>query len=353
MRFRIPSATRLLLLLPVLLLAGCQSVAFYAQAVHGQASLLARRTPIDRLLAAADTPPALKTELVRVQRIRAFAMQQLHLPAQAAYDSYVELGRPYPVWAVMAAPEFSLDAKTWCYWFVGCLDYRGFFSAQAAERYAAYLRGRGLDVYVGGAPAYSTLGLFRDPVLSSFVHDPEVAVAELLFRELAHRALFVPGDTTFNESFAVVVAEAGVGRYAATFGLDVAELAAAQSDRAAFVAFVQGYRDRLRQLYASGETPEAMRRDRAAVYGDMAQQYALRQAAWQRTGTYDGWFASPNNAKLNTIGVYYDLVPAFRRLLQQEGGNMDRFVEACRALARLDKTTRRLRLDALRPERHD
>ncbi|MDP2227050.1 MAG: aminopeptidase, partial [Moraxellaceae bacterium] len=167
-----------LVLLAASALTGCQSLAYYGQAIKGQSAMVLQRQSIPRLLADEKTAPALRLRLETVQRIRAFASSELGLPAARQYDRYVELGRSYPVWSVMAAPELSLTPRQWCYALVGCLNYRGFFSEVAAQREGDRLAAQGMDVYVSGVPAYSTLGWFRDPVLSSFVGWPEPELAE-------------------------------------------------------------------------------------------------------------------------------------------------------------------------------
>lgn len=335
---------RLSLVLLPLLLAGCQSAAYYAQAAQGQAALLLRREPIARVLARPDTPPDLRQRLEAVQRIRVFAADQLGLPARGQYDSYVELGRPYPVWALTATPELSLEPRTWCYWFVGCLSYRGYFREAAARREADALRARGEEVDLSGVSAYSTLGWFRDPVLSSFVTLPEADLAELIFHELVHQALYVPGDTVFNESLAVAVAEEGVRRYGRRQGLDLAAFERARTRQRDFVALLLDYRRRLEAALASAPTATAKRAAKADVYAALHAAYAGWRREWGGYAGYDEWMSGLNNARLNTVATYYDLVPAFRALLRATGGDVPALLARCRGLARLDVAERRRRL---------
>lgn len=345
-----PYSLRLSRLLPALsafLLAGCQSAAYYAQAAQGQTALLMKRQSIAGLLKDEKTAPDLRARLEKVQRIREFAASELGLPAQKQYASYVELGRAYPVWSVMAAPELSLTAKTWCYWFVGCLAYRGFFREDMAQRYAGELEREGLEVYLSGIPAYSTLGWFKDPVLSSFITLPEAELAEMIFHELTHQVLFVAGDTTFNESLAVAVAEEGLERYSQRYPQDLKRLALAKQRREDFVKLVLKYRQHLHTVYVSSRNDAEKRQAKADVLAALQAAYAEQKIAWGGYAGYDAWFADINNARLNTVGTYYDLVPALRKLLQQENGDLDKFFAACKELARLDIKTRRQRLDAL------
>lgn len=341
------SLSRLLTALSAFLLAGCQSAGYYAQAVQGQSALLLKRQSIPRLLANPATDPDLRVRLENVQRIRVFAVEQLGLPAKKQYARYVDLGREYPLWSVMATPELSLAPKVWRYWFVGSLSYRGFFKQAMAERYAEELRAEGFDVYLSGIPAYSTLGWFHDPVLSSFIRQPEAELAELLFHELTHQVLFVPGDTTFNESLAVAVAEEGLRRYSDKYPQDLARVALAKQRRDDFVKLVLEYRGRLQKAFAAAADTEAKRRGKAEVYAALQAAYAEQKVRWGGYAGYDNWFSSLNNAKLNTIDTYYDLVPALQALLRQKQGDIPAFFDACRALARLDKKLRHQQLNAL------
>src|SRR5690606_29909453 len=203
------------LLAAALLLAGC-GLGYYAQAARGQFAVMRAREPVDRLSDAPDTADTLREQLVRARRIRDFATEELRLPDNAAYRSYADIGRRYVVWNVVATPEFSIQPRQWCFPIAGCVAYRGYFGEQAARDFAATLADAGDDVFVGGVPAYSTLGRVADPLLNTVTGYGELDLAALIFHELAHQVLYVPGDSAFNEAFATAVEEEGVTRYAAT-----------------------------------------------------------------------------------------------------------------------------------------
>lgn len=201
------------LMVATCLLCGCQNAAYYAQAIRGQTTLLVNQTSVERLLAEPKTPPALRDHLRLAGDLCRFARDELHLKVDGNYRRYVEVGRKFVVWNVEAAPEFSLEARRWWYPFVGRLSYRGFFGEASARACARELERDGLDVMIGGVPAYSTLGWFRDPLLSTFLFDPEAELAETIFHELAHEKVFARGDTDYNEAFATSVGEEGVRRW--------------------------------------------------------------------------------------------------------------------------------------------
>jgi predicted aminopeptidase len=330
----------------VFALAGCSALEFYWQGVAGQLDLLGRAQPIPDVVAAT-RDPVLKARLERVQEIRAFASRELALPDNGSFTRYADLGRAYVVWNVFAAPEFSLEATRWCFPVAGCVAYRGYFAEADARAEAGRLAAEGLDVHVSGVPAYSTLGYFDDPVLSTFVRFREAELARLIFHELAHQVVYVRDDTSFNESFATVVEDAGIARWlAANAGrADAGELAAdaarAQRLRAAFRALVNATRERLAVVYASADTGSAKRAEKAAVFAAMRMQYESLKAGWDGAPAFDRWFAAgANNAGIAAVGLYANHVPRFTALLAAEGGDLRRFYERVRALAALSKAER-------------
>jgi predicted aminopeptidase len=330
-----------------LLLGGCADVGYYAQSVNGQLQMWRKTQPIDRVILSPDTSPALKTRLSTVLQMREFACRELHLPDNDSYRSYADLERPYVVWNVFAAPELSTELKTWCFPLVGCVSYRGYFSKEQAERFAAGLRQQGYDTYVTGVPAYSTLGWFDDPVLNTFIHYSETSLAGLIFHELAHQKLYVRDDSMFNESFATAVEMEGLRRWYAASGSGerMATYETARRRKSEFVDLVLGYRDSLQELYASAASDAEKRGSKAQILHGLRESYEQLREAWGGYAGYDGWFADePNNAKLACVAAYTRLVPAFQSLLVQHDNDLARFYAAVRELGGLPKPQRDARL---------
>jgi predicted aminopeptidase len=348
----IPAAVlpRLITLSLLLVLAGgCQTARFYQQAVSGQWEIMAKRKSIERVLAEPKTPEALRRQLELVRELCAFAETELQLPARGQFTRYADLERPFVVWNIYAAPAFSLEAKSWWYPLVGRLKYQGYFQHEEALAYARRLREEGFDVFVGGVTAYSTLGWFNDPVLNTFVHLPEDELADLIFHELAHQRLFIPGDTDFNEAFATAVARAGVRRWFEHRG-DPRALAAYEANRQAedaAIVLILATRDRLEQLYTSavGLGAERLAERKAEVIADLRSRY--RELREQHPGQHrhDAWINAPlNNAQLNTVDTYYQMVPGFEAKLQLLAGDLPSFYETIADLRRLSPDARRQRL---------
>lgn len=334
--------------------AGCGTVKFYWQAVDGQIELIRKSRPIGEVLDDAAVAREVKLKLERVREIRDFASRQLGLPDNASYRRYADLRRRFVVWNVFAADEFSVRAKEWCFPIAGCVGYRGYFHEADARRFAQAECTKGIDVYVGGVPAYSTLGWLDDPVLNTFIHYPETELARLIFHELSHQVAYAKGDSTFNESFAVAVETEGVERWLATHG-DAAQrdaYFAAQRRKADFLALVERTRQRLAQVYAAGGDATAMRAAKAATIDDMRREYGAMKASWGGFTGYDWWFAEPiNNAQIASVAIYTQLVDRFAALLAQEGGDLPRFYARVKALAKRPESERRAALEVL-PERH-
>jgi predicted aminopeptidase len=333
------------------LLAACATVSYYGQAVLGHLDLMNRSQPIEAQLADGATPPELRAKLARVLEIRDFATSELGLPNNGSYRAYADVQRPYVVWNVFAAPEFSVEPRASCFPFVGCVSYRGYYAQAGADAFAAGLRKEGYDVFVYGVPAYSTLGWFDDPVLNTFVRYPDAELARLVFHELAHQLVYVTGDTVFNESFAVAVEEEGVRRWMAKHATDREResYAALQARRAEFVRLVLRYRERLEAFYREPLPVEAKRTGKGRLLAELEAEYrALKAERWDGWTGYDRWFdKGVNNAQLASVATYEQLVPAFRALLAREGGDMGRFYAEVKKLARLDPAERGDRLAAL------
>ena len=332
------------------LLSGCDTLGYYAQALRGQAEMWQAARPIGEVMADPGVPQALKERLERAVQIREFASRELALPDNSSYRGYADLKRPYVVWNVFAAEPLSIKPRQWCFPIAGCVAYKGFFSRADAEAFAAELKRGGDDVFVGGVPAYSTLGYLDDPVLNTFIHYPYAELARLIFHELAHQVVYVRGDTAFNESFAVAVEREGVRRWMQRRGAagELESFRRAQHRRSAFYAITAKYRQRLEELYASGLPAEQMLDRKKTVFAELAVEYGALKESWGGFAGYDPWLgSSANNASLASVAVYTHLVPAFQALLEAADNDLPRFYAEVKRLAELPEHERQARLDRL------
>lgn len=312
-------------------LGGC----YYVQAAKGQWELTRKREPIEDVIADDSTPVDLVARLELVQEARQFAVDELGLPDNDTYRSYADIERDYVVWNVFAAPEFSMEPKTWCFPVAGCVAYRGYFSKDAAQRESSRLAGSGYDVAIGGVSAYSTLGKLEDPVLSSMMNWDDIELIGVLFHELAHQVLYVKGDSGFNESFATAVEEFGVRRWLEARGETAAydDYLERRGLRQDLMGLVAEARADLDALYAGVAGDEEKRSRKSVRLAALQQAIAarLRQAGRDPGNWLSGEL---NNARLVSMTLYEGRLPEFRDLLARCEYRIDCFYDAARELAR-------------------
>ncbi len=340
-------------LLPLLALCACSTVNFYTQAIGGQTEIWRKSRPNDVALADPSVSDHVKQRLRLIEELRAFAASDLRLPTKS-FGKYCDLKRPYVVWVVYAAPEFSTESKKWWYPLVGSLKYRGFFNEKDAQVEAELLKKKGYDVFVGGVEAYSTLGYLADPVLNTFLHRAEPLLAELIFHELTHAKVFIPGDTDFNEAFATANAQNGVRRWLRSKGNPRAlhEYEVHLKQNREVIQLMLETREELKETYA-GVYPsvEAKRLAKQKVFGGMIKE-ALKIGPPVKTQNHIHHLSKAwNNARINTVATYYTMVPGFERLIKEKGGDLEAFHQEVDSMRKLTNEQRMKILGT--PSRHD
>jgi len=318
----------LVLAVCVLSITGCSTVGYYSQAVGGHLKLMSARQPIAELLADDATDPELRKKLQTLVEARVFATEQLHLPDNDSYSTYVETGRNAVTWNVVATGEFSMQAETWCFPVAGCVSYRGYFDRVDAQAYADGLTEQSLDVSIGGASAYSTLGWFEDPVLDTMLRGGDVRYVGTLFHELAHQVLYVKDDSDFNEAYATFVEQLGTRLWleqrdeqSRIEGYD-ASLQRAEG----FIGLLGQTRESLVDLYSQDLDAEDKRQRKQAVFDEMRSNYEVLKEQWQGFAGYDNWFKRDlNNARLVAVATYRRWVPAFYAMYKEVGEDLPAF----------------------------
>lgn len=314
----------------VLQIGGC----YYFQAASGQMEILRKRTPISEVIEDSGSSEQLKLRLAMVQEARQFAIEELLLPDNESYQTFVDLERDFVVWNVIAAPEFSLRAKTWCYPIVGCVAYRGYFSERAAKKHAEKLRVNNYDVFVGGVAAYSTLGRFADPVLNTMMRWSDTDLVAVLFHELAHQRIFVKGNTGFNESFATAVAEIGVERWLRNHGkqAEIEEYQGRGELRQTLMLLVDTAKIKLQAVYASDDGDDLKREKKRDILSRLSSD--AEGVVQQQTFTATNWLQPPlNNARLVSLVLYRGQLDEFRDMLKHCNNEMVCFYQAAEDLA--------------------
>jgi predicted aminopeptidase len=340
----IPGSNWFAALLAALALCSCSTVEFYSQAMKGQAEIWGKQRPVAEVLADPVETEAVKKKLRLALELREYAKTELKLPAES-FGTYTDLKRPFVVWVVYAAETFQVEPKQWWYPLVGKLSYRGFFDPEDARKEALKLKGAGYDVFAAGVEAYSTLGYFKDPILNTGLHRSDAEFAELIFHELTHARLFIPGDTDFNEAFATANAEAAVKRWLRSKGR-TRELRAYEEHlrkERTMVRLALETREKLREHYQTSQpTIESKTELLSALQSRLAARGMREKAADVKSGQELKlvW----NNARLNTLATYFTLVPGFERLLNQCGGDVESFYREVEKLKSLSIAERKAAL---------
>ena len=331
-------------LLIISFLSACSSPGYYLQAISGQWKLMHARQDVQSLLDNPATSPELVADLRTADQIRAFAHSALDLPGNDSYSSYVEIDGDALVWNVVATGEFSLEAKKWCFLVAGCVPYRGFFKQQKAEDSAMRLRNKGMDVYVAPAAAYSSLGWFSDPLLSTMLEGSDSRLAAYLFHELAHQRLYIKDDGLFNEGYASFVEETGVKIWLeSTQRLDeLQQWQQLQNVGKDFAELVGQVRSQLTSLYLTDEPDTAKRQLKAEIFLSLSNSYEmLITEKWHGKSYYASWFKNPlNNAKLALHNTYEGSRCAFQQLWNDSEGRLREFHRLAEQKSRLQQQER-------------
>ena len=333
-----------------LTVSACSSFGYYMDLMSGHSELIDKQKPITEILADKSTKPKLRSLLETSQKIRNFATKSLHLPDNDSYRIYADLKRRYAIWNVVAAKEFSTEPKKWCFLFVGCLSYRGYFSKDDAKAYANELKQEGYDVYLAGAKAYSTLGWFDDPLLNTMMYKSEARRAGIIFHELSHQIVYIENDTAFNEAFATAVEQEGIRRWMAKKGKDeqYQEYLIDKKRESGFNQLLQSTREKLKELYKSQKSDEEKRKQKNMIFSLQQKKYRALKKLWGGYNGYDQWMNQKlNNAHLLLISTYHDLVPTFNAMLKEENYNLKKFYLAVEKYGELDKEKRARQLNLL------
>lgn len=347
-----------------ILLMGCGEISYYQQAVEGHFDILDRKVKIDTLLNDPQTSPELARKLTLIQNVRQFAIDRLQLPDVQGYTAYADIEKPHVSTVVTAAHALKLEPYQWCFLFVGCVGYRGYFDPAEAKAYAEELKKEGWDIALGNVRAYSTLkwlnndfmpDYFKDPILNTFIERSDTAIIRTLLHEMAHQIVFISGDTAFNESFAVFVEQEGLRQY-----LEQSQKADLQEyqryllgieDRERFLKIIATFYQKFENLYDSPISPEEKLKKKEMLFEAVREAYR-RQADEFKAFSYASWFERPlNNAHLLGVRRYNNWVPTFRQIFNEEGRNWPKFFNKIKEIADFSSEERGQYLQSRSPKK--
>jgi len=315
----------LMTLVLILGLSRCSTVSYLSQAAGGQIRIMWNSKPISRVKPGEVDSLAMK-KLEMVLQVRAFASDTLGLPKNKSYTVYSDIKSPYLGWNVYCAPRFSVEPRLWYFPIAGCVVYRGYFSKEKALKFADEQKLAGWDTYVSPFSGYSTLGWFRDPILSTQLSMDSVDLAGLVIHELAHQELYKPGDSDFSESFAIAVEQAGIVRWFRSLGREDQAAAAirgweAEHRRAEHILAVRAGLD---SLYHTELDSLTMVHRKDSIFE------ALELFLYHKNRPD----IELNNAFIAPVSAYYSKVPQFLSLLDSCGGNFPEFYRKAKELSR-------------------
>ena len=339
-----------LILCITVLLQGCSSLGYYWEKIQGHVEIINKEQPVQDVIDSPETSSILRERLVNTQAARNFASEVLKLPDNDSYRNYVDIGRDYVVWTVVATQPYSIKPKEWCFMVVGCLSYRGYFSKKSAEEFAEELKKQNMDVYVSGIKAYSTLGWFDDPLLSTMLYQSEAYRVGIIFHELAHQKLYIENDTASNEAFASTVELEGVKAWfsQANKKHEYKKYLISKQRDADFKKILKQTRGQLNTLYTSGLPTGAIQKEKENIFAQMQDSYNNFKRRWNDYKGYDKWMAKKlNNAHLALVATYNDRIPAFQKIFKDSDNDYVLFYKKVEALMSLEKQERNLEFDKM------
>lgn len=310
------------------LLAACSTTQYYLQGAAGHMDLMAKRQPIAEVLADKKIEPKLREQIKQVLKIRKFAHETLKLPKNNSYTSYVDLKRNAISWNVIATPKYSIKPTQTCFPFTGCISYLLYFSKQRAKAVVEQHKKLGRDTHIIASPAYSTLGLFNDPIVSTMFSGNISSTAEIMFHELGHQRLYKKNDTAFNEAFASTIGEEGTRLW---LKQEHPKKLKYYEDhikkRWQFFNLLIKTRKTLDAFYVTKPAPVNAEKGKQRIFAQLKTDYQILKKSWGDDERFDRWFNKHplNNAKLAVIGVYYQKVPEFKQRLKHFNYDFEKF----------------------------
>jgi len=323
----------------MLMLSGCR-VAYVLHAAAGQLRLLNGSVPVEQALKEDSLTPSQKEQLSLVATIKAFGESELGLKKTANYETVYLRSNQSPIYVVSAAPKDQLRLTTWWFPVVGRMPYLGFFDLDRAKAEKKKLVEKDLDVLIGRAEAYSTLGWFQDPVTLNLIEGSTLGLVETVLHEMTHTTLYVKDQGEFNEGLAVLVGKRGAllfmeKTYGPTHPLTV-EAAKSIHDEALFSSFVASLLEELERLYNSPITYEQKLAEREEVFEGALRQFEVLKSRLKTT-RFLGFDKQPmNNAYLMSIGLYHRHYRTFETVLEKNDDSIKSMLAFLKDIAKED-----------------
>ncbi|WP_413582499.1 aminopeptidase [Bdellovibrio sp. HCB288] len=329
------------------LLTGCQ-ISYLTSSAYNQMKLLNARVPIEQALKDPAISEQEKSKLELAQKARAFAENDLHLKPTENYTSYVKLDRPYVTYVVSAAYKWELKHYQWSYPFVGKMPYKGYFNEESAKEEEQELQKEDLDTFMRGVSAYSTLGWFNDPLLSSMLRYKDYDLVNTIIHETVHATLYIKGSADFNERLAMFLGNKGAEMYYKKFEGEnsptLAEIKKNNEDDRDFSKFISAELKDLETWYKNIPASEHSERIRMNRIKGIQEKFTAQVLPKMQTKNYEKFATTPmNNARLLVYKTYLSDLADFETLYQQSGNNFQVFIERCKSLEKENDPAQKLK----------
>ncbi len=308
-------------------LASACSPMYVIRAGIAEAKILRARRPIPEVILDPATDDRTKAKLTFVMEARNYAIDVFELDVGRSYTSFSQLESDTLALVLSAAPQDQLTPKTWWFPVVGRVPYKGYFDEDAALREQQKLEEDGFDTFLRPTAAFSTLGWFADPLLSSLIRLDEVDLVETVLHELSHNHLFVKGEVRFNESFATFVGRAGAIEFFCNReggGPDTVKCLRAQArwrDHQRFETFINGLVEELQVVYQDTTLAfDTKLAERELIFEKSVETFQTEVQPSFEASTYRSFLVIPlNNATLLTRIRYHHRLQDFQALMEREG----------------------------------
>ena len=336
-----------LIILVSLSLSSCSSIKYNYGLIDNHLGIIKNAQPIDEILAENTENPELQIKLRLVNKIKDFAYTELHFRKTKSYSTYSDILRTAVVWNVVATKENSFELKEWCYIFIGCFNYKGFYKKKEAEEYSKELiEFENLEVAVLPVPAYSTLGwsdLFGgDPVLNTFIWNDEIDLVRLLIHEMTHQQVFVKNDTLFNESFASFVEDVGSLQWIKKNGDsdDLVLYEAKKRQRDKVGKLLRSSRETLENLYKQNLKKKETVLLKEKIFKKLRTRLIELKDEGEISKGYNDWVFQINSAWLAAFSLYDRYKPFFKYVFIKSNSDWIAFYEEVRRLKKIKKQKR-------------
>jgi len=303
--------------------AGC-SVKYVIQAGAGEAKLLMARKSVEKVLADPAVSPDIKEKIKLIQEAKRYGEEHVGLKKSGSYTSYAQIGSDVVSWNLMASPKLALQPVTWWFPIIGKVPYLGYFHVEQGRKKEEQLKKKGYDTYLRGAAAYSTLGWFKDPILSSLMKENKAYLANTVLHELTHTTVFIEGHVAYNEGLATFVGnQASLDFLTAKYGADSKEVHTIQdyifNDRI-YSTFIKELYNELDRLYRSEIKPEEKLTRREKIFDDAVVKF---KSLPFRGETYRFLNReSFNNAAVLSRAIYFEDLDMYEGLYKALGNNL-------------------------------